>query len=501
MDARKSLGALLLVAAVSTGVLAAEREPAVPVTTEPIVYVLDYSDTFFTEPEYLNRFKAAPPDLLHMGKATPISHLWGPVRMYRGENQWTGGPGHTLNWENIKLLTPDQVAERIEHIRETLKAYHGIGIPEIAPYISYHTIAGDHEKRLGFWEFYDHWDKYTKWAGPRPAQDPFTWLAVDKKGKFLPGSCGGYSPDYYAPLHRYRCCINNPDWSGWQCQLIKLNAQVGYDGCFIDNTHPDPCYCDHCKTKFREFLAENRNLDWVHRLTEGLDVARLALDSDKTPEELIRRWRLLYTGEHMRVLHEAAGDTDPEYKIFPNSGRIDDCLVVGSQCARLMFESTFAPGLMSTDEPPETADVVIQVADGPAEPKRIPYGYQLTNPATKMEMKATITVPTKAQVGKPVELVVDVLAVGASKADGDAAEDFYLLLRNEENGNEARLELDSGGPIGGTGSSRKPKRQSGLLKTTWTPKSPGTYSVCFGFRYTDDSYQHVRLRPYEARLS
>jgi len=109
---------------ISGFVLAAASEPMLPTTTAPIVYTLDYSDHFFTNPKYIERFEAAPPDLLHMGKAAPITHLWGPVRMYRGENQWTGGPKNTLNWENIALLTPEALADRIEHIRETLWKYH-----------------------------------------------------------------------------------------------------------------------------------------------------------------------------------------------------------------------------------------------------------------------------------------------------------------------------------------------------------------------------------------
>ena len=239
----------------------AEREPILPTTTRPIIYTIDYGDQYFTKPEFIDRFKAAPPDLLHIGKAVPITHLWGPVNLYGGENQYTGGRGNTLSWQNIALLTPDALAQRIEHIRDTLAQYHAIGIGEITPYISYHTIAGDHGRRLGFWKFYDEWATYEKWAGPQPPRDPFQWLAVDRNGRFLEGTCGGYSPDYFAPLHRYRACITNPDWAEWQRRLMRMIAEVGYDGCFVDNTSPDPCYCRYCKESFRTWLAANRNQD------------------------------------------------------------------------------------------------------------------------------------------------------------------------------------------------------------------------------------------------
>ncbi|MBL7044511.1 MAG: hypothetical protein ISR77_38145, partial [Pirellulaceae bacterium] len=234
-----------------------------PTTTPPITYVINYSGDYFKKPDYIDQFRDDPPDLLHVGKATPILHMWGPVRMYQGENQWTGGPGHTLNWDSIALISPEALAERIENIRKTLTRYHEIGIAEILPYISYHTVSGDQEKRQGFWNFYDKWDTYARWAGPRLSRDPFDWLVVDINGKFIGGSCGGYSPDYYAPLHRYRACINHPDWAEWHRRLIGLIAEVGYDGCFVDNCHPDPCYCRHCRAAFREFLDQNRDSYWV----------------------------------------------------------------------------------------------------------------------------------------------------------------------------------------------------------------------------------------------
>ena len=300
MNTCKKLTVFLFALAMTcAAALASDSDPMLPTTTLPIIYTINYSDDFFRNPHFIDRFKADPPDLLHMGKAVPISHLWGPTRLYYGENQYTGGPGHTLSWENIALLEPKALAERIENIRRTLQRYHDIGIREIVPYISYHTIAGDHQKRLGFWKFYDNWNMYSRWAGLRPATDPFDWLVVDRRGKFVGGSCGGYSPKYFAPLHRYRACINHPDWAEWQCRLIRMIAEVGYDGCFIDNTHPDNCYCSHCKALFSKFLAEYRNVDWVRRLSVRLSDDQLRLDAKDVPPELVRRWRLIRTGEHM----------------------------------------------------------------------------------------------------------------------------------------------------------------------------------------------------------
>ncbi len=185
---------------IGAAAMGAERQPMLPVSKPPIVYRFGYTDQYFTDPEYIEQFKAAPPDLLHVGKAVPITHQWGPVGLYAGENQYTGSPKNLLIAANVALLPPEAMGGRIEHIRDMLARYHAIGIHEITPYIALHTLAGDHQKRLGFWKFYDQWAKYEKWAGPRPAHDPFDWLAVDRAGRPLPGACGGASPEYvYSP--------------------------------------------------------------------------------------------------------------------------------------------------------------------------------------------------------------------------------------------------------------------------------------------------------------
>lgn len=481
------------------GLDAQETADPIPTTTPPITYVINYAGDYFTSPGYIERFKEFPPKLLHLGKATPISHLWGPIRLYAGENQYTGGPGHTLSRQNIALLSPEKLAERFQTIRSTLKRYHALGIDEITPYISYHTLAGDHQKREGFWKFYDEWHRYTKFAGPRPKNDPFDWLVVDRRGKFVGGSCGGYSPDYYAPLHRYRACINHPDWAEWQRRLIRMIAEVGYDGCFIDNAHPDDCFCRYCKAGFAEFLQANRSVAWVRRLAGKGDLAKLALDADDTPPELIRRWRLIRTRDHLGMLRETGREVKPAFTIFPNSGRIDDCLLVGAKCDRLMFESTSPPGVMAAEAPPETDDIVVSAVAGPVEPKWHTYGYELDQ--NWMEAHINVRLPSQVRVGAPVRLQMEVARIGDSRTDGDHAENFYLLLRRPGGEDGARVSMGPGDPIGGTTSSPEAKLPPRKLAGTWTPNTAGDYEVFLGFRYTDNSHLvDTNRRPHEARL-
>ena len=498
LDALTAMAVALLAAEPAAG---PPPGPMLPRTTRPIVYTINYSGDTFRKADAVEQFRTAPPDLLHVGKAVPISHHWGPIRLYHGENQYTGGPGHTLSRENIALLSPAALTRRIEVIRRTLTRCHKLGIREIVPYISYHTLAGDHQRRLGFWAFYDRWDTYARWAGPRPDRDPFDWLVVDRRGQFVGGSCGGYSPAYYAPLHRYRACINHPDWARWHGRLIRLVAEVGYDGCFVDNAHPDPCYCPHCRGAFREFLRDSHDVPWVRRLAAGHKLDQLALDSPDVPAELVRRWRVLRTGEHLGELREAGRRVKPGFTIFPNSGRIDECLTVGGRCDRLMFESSFSPGILAAGVPPEEGDVAIEVGAGPATAQRIGHRYSLRDRATWMEMQADLSLPARAQVGRTTRLEARVVSVGASPRDGDFAEAFHLLLRRH-GAEPVRLDLSPAGAIGGSGSSRKVTPPPVTLRGDWTPAHAGRYAVHFAFRYTDESHRpDTDRRLHVAKLS
>jgi hypothetical protein len=61
--------------AVPATVPAAEPEPMLSTTTAPIIYTVNYSGDYFKRAGYIDRFRVHPPDLLHAGNATPITHL------------------------------------------------------------------------------------------------------------------------------------------------------------------------------------------------------------------------------------------------------------------------------------------------------------------------------------------------------------------------------------------------------------------------------------------
>ena len=322
---------------------------------------------------------------------------------------------------------------------------------------------------------------YAQWAGPRPAHDPFDWLVVDVNGKFVGGSCGGYSPNYYAPLHRYRACTDHPDWAEWHRRLIRMVAEVGYDGCFVDNCHPDNCYCRHCEGRLREFLKKSRDVAWVRRLTEGLDIDKLELDSPDVPGELVRRYRLLRTGDHLAMLRRVGREVKPGFTIFPNGNSIRECLTTGGQCDRLMFESTYSPGILAVDRPPSSDAITIAVADRAVEPKRITHRYEVADPNTRIELEADVSLPSNARVGEPVQIEVRVVTVGVSDGDNDTADDFLLLLKEAKSGEEVRLPWSLPSPSERQGRRAKENGRRRRSGSPGNPRGRARISSTWGF--------------------
>ena len=321
-------------------VIAQQAAGLVP-TKRPLSYVIDYTERYVRHPEAIERFGGCPPDILHVGIAVPICHRWGPI-VQMGYLREVGGL-----WKGIRRLTATQVRERIKLLKAFTARMHAAGVPMVMPYISINQAGGDHQTRKGFWEFYDHWEEYSEWLGPRPKTDPNTWSAVKRDG-----SHRTFVWPRWAPLRRYSMCPNNAEWMQFQRQVVRLIAQVGYDGVFIDNANRlEDCYCPGCVRRFADAVRSGHwSADWLRRAHGIKDVSKL--DLMNAPADLAQRlWiesQRDYFAELRRVGREARGGP---FWLFPNQAKSYNAyswLTVGEACGINMFElnARFAAGVL-----------------------------------------------------------------------------------------------------------------------------------------------------------
>lgn len=448
----------------------------------PLIYYISYTDKYFTDPKYLDAFRAAPPDVLHVGKAVPITHNWGPVPMLFGENQATGGPKHTLNWDNIRLLSPAELRNKIKLITATVKRAHDMGIRYVCPYIGQRALAGDPSKRQGFWNFYDHWDDYADWLGPKPAEGPTDWLFRDLAGSPRPVYGGTFDVPYFAPLKRYGACPNNPHWFGFQKSVVALTAKCGYDGVFIDNCVSGGDYCKYCWAKLGEFLRRTPQT----LLDDRFGVAdRKALKSwADLPARLQSRFRLEMLRDYVVALRDHARSVSPSFFLFANNPSLTHCFLLGEGCDLIMWENAFPSGCTIEGEPPQREALGIEVVDAPVQEDPTTHRLNFRHPDLFVELAVEIRLATRCTVGQPLPVSVEVITVGNSNRDDDAIEDVALMFRKQGDTDEHRVALGPTGRIGGVVPEvvHKPPVE---LRGTWTPKEAGSYGVRLEYRYTD----------------
>ncbi len=457
-------------------------------SSAPFIYVINYSDKWITNPSALDEFGDMPPDMLHIGKAVPITHNWGAIPYMSGENQDTGGPGHTLNRDNVRLLSQAELQQKIDTITASVKRLHDAGVGEILPYICFFSVAGDHESREGLWAFYDRWDDYAKWLGPKPKTGPTAWLTRDAKGKRIETSYG-FTPPYYEPLHRYGCCPNNPDWNQFIVSVVKLVAQCGYDGVFVDNSGRGGDQCEYCEASFAKWVGENFDRATLARACGTDEIGEINL-SNPSLSIARNRWNVALARDRLARLREVGAAIKPGFKVFPNVGRYQRALPYGDGCDYFMFESVKHPGYLAEGEPLDDPEALIEVAEG-AELVTASIRYDQTHGDVFSEASADVRYPRSCPAGQPAELVVSVLTVGASNRDADALDSLALRLTHIESGAQTVVPM---GPLPGVGDPAQvpgAERPPVDLKGTWTPARTGAYTIDLMYNYTDAEHRDV----------
>lgn len=285
-------------------------------TLDAITYIRDYSPGHLDSEDFLGAIRANTPHLLVLGKDAPLHHNWGFVAGTGGENQAFG------KGEHIQRLTPDEGLAKMAEVKTMVANLHAIGVRWVMPYICTMTIGGHHEKRTGFWEFYDHWDEYAAFQlGPRPAADPMDWMQRTAEGEVR--TYYQWDAPYYAPNYRWAACVNSPAWRQHLGNVVRLAAQAGYDGVYMDNNSSTGCYCEHCQEAFRQYLAKRVTAkDLKADLGFGsLEQARMSTE----PRTYL--WRLtaeFKTDSKVGFLRELKGmgtkALGKEFHIFANTG-------------------------------------------------------------------------------------------------------------------------------------------------------------------------------------
>ncbi len=301
-------------------------------THPPRTYVIGYSNHFIEGATSLEQALADSPDILHTGVwEVPFNSQTGPMKGISGEEKYT-------------LLTPAEVKQKIEHIQAFTQRIKAAGVSWAIPYICNQTMFGDAEKRLGFWDFYDHWEDYREFGlPPKPARDPLQWNQRNSDGTLH--TTYPFEAEYAKPGFRYQPSPPVPEWNEYLKFCVRMNARCGYNGIFVDNCILHS-YDRDCEEQFDTYL-KNRYGERLRRVFGSDDLAELNLidpqqgesgegygkkgligSENWTPEKALlwaetQRFWATAVAEQIRGLKQAGQEeTGGEFIIIPNYGTL-----------------------------------------------------------------------------------------------------------------------------------------------------------------------------------
>ncbi|NLO05886.1 MAG: hypothetical protein GX131_08675 [candidate division WS1 bacterium] len=284
-------------------------------TLAPMTYIRDYSDDHLTSPEFLDYIRGNTPELLVVGKDLVLHHSLGPVIGIGGENVACTRPPH-----GVRISSEEMVAKQ-QQLTTMVSALHEAGVEIVMPYICTKTIFGRHDTRIGFWEFYDHWDEYADdWdLGPKPP-DPMEWMRRNADGSLQ--LTYPYEDPRYEPNRRYAACVNQPGWRQHMRNVVRLIAACGYDGCYLDNNARNMCQCDVCQAAFRERMEQKYTAAELRELLgfeSPADIRLATGGSGLLWYESCRFW-VDSNVEFLTMLRDHAQETRAPFYMFPNPG-------------------------------------------------------------------------------------------------------------------------------------------------------------------------------------
>ncbi len=305
-------------------------------TTRPFTCVIDYSGDHMDNPQWDAAVAEAPPNLLHVGHHIPVSSI----------------PGPTLAWdvETFRPATPTQVRERTEKVRAFIAHMRALGAEKMIPYIVNCIMWGDHEKREGFWHFYDHWNEYAGLGlGAQPPQDPIDWQQEPRRPT---RGVGGY---WYTP------CPNNPHYQRFLDDIACMIARCGYDGLFMD-VCTCWCFCSACQAGFKAFLADRFTPEELESRFGITDMSQASVRENANSEyrAQVQHFRIDSVARNLRSVKNAAREIRPDFLLVANLGPMNNfpgaverlnggksVLRWGEVCDYIMFEEWFYPGTLA----------------------------------------------------------------------------------------------------------------------------------------------------------
>jgi len=178
------------------------------------------------------------------------------------------------------------------------------------------------KEQIHWRKFYDErWREFEDYIGPKPAEDPTSWITVRPDGTFPFYRYAPYGQKTGSGFETWGC-PNNPSFVRMMEGRVRAQAECGIDGAYVDWTQiaGETCYCRHCRSSFLAYLERNLPRDAARAKYGKADYDQVVLPR-KRGEPFWMEWisfRGHSVAEFHRRLRETARRYNPSFMISGN---------------------------------------------------------------------------------------------------------------------------------------------------------------------------------------
>ncbi len=203
-------------------------------------------------------------------QATPSLRIdWGHWRLgqkadlqFLAENRMTVTFGSGA--PSFEYVTREEFDTRMAEAKISNQAYHDSGyiiLKYLSTSLNGQTATNRDEPRkdqIDMLRFYrENWDDFADYLGPRPPEDPTTWITVRPDGSFPHYRYARYGEEPDEGFETWGC-PHNPYYVRVMEGRVRAQAETGIDGSYVDWTHiaGGTCYCSYSQAAFRKYLLD-----------------------------------------------------------------------------------------------------------------------------------------------------------------------------------------------------------------------------------------------------
>lgn len=211
---------------------------------------------------------------------------------------------------NFDEVTREEFDARMIEAKKFNKFYHDNGYI-VLRYLSTSLNGNSNSNKdiptkdqINYLKFYnERWEDFQDYIGPKPTEDPTTWIMIKPDGTFPYYRYAPYGKETDSGFEAWGVPVN-PGYLRMMEGRIRAQAETGIDGSYIDWTHiaEETSYDEYSKKGFVEYLIKNLPSNIGKEKYGVTDYTKIKLP-EKRGEKFWMEW-ITYRGTQVAEFHK-----------------------------------------------------------------------------------------------------------------------------------------------------------------------------------------------------